>query len=103
MFVITTRTGLTSDLGRTLLGIESQRPCLRGDRRLSPCRDSVVCITATRSRPKPPAGSEGDLCLDPVRRALPLVLRVVTAVEDRTTQGRCDPRKEPSQAKRCCV
>src|ERR1019366_3273939 len=64
-----------------------------------------VCITATRSRPKPHAamrqscsqsGSEGDLCLDPVRRALPLVLRVVTAVEDRTTQGRCDPCKEPS-------
>src|ERR1035441_2644061 len=49
--VITTRTGLISDLGRTLPVVELQRHRIRVATRLSPCRDSVVCITATQSRP----------------------------------------------------
>jgi transposase InsO family protein len=47
---------------RTHLGLEKDTPGGRVaasapgvSTRLSPCRDSVVCITATRSRPKPPA------------------------------------------------
>src|SRR5664280_1871182 len=51
--VTTTRTGLISDLGRTPLVVELQRHRLRVATRLSLCRDSVVCITATQSRPKP--------------------------------------------------
>src|ERR1035438_110650 len=49
--VITTRTGLISDLGRTLPVVELQRHRIRVATRLSLCRDSVVCITATQSRP----------------------------------------------------
>src|ERR1017187_5535281 len=49
--VITTRTGLISDSGRTLPVVELQRHRIRVATRLSPCRDSVVCITATQSRP----------------------------------------------------
>src|ERR1017187_8363754 len=49
--VITTRTGLISDSGRTLLVVELQRHRRRVATRLSLCRDWVVCITATQSRP----------------------------------------------------
>ena len=49
--VTTTRTGLISDLGRTLLVVELQRHRRRVATRLSLCRDPVVCITATQSRP----------------------------------------------------
>src|SRR5664279_112972 len=49
--VITTMTGLISDAGRTLPVVELQRHRIRVATRLSPCRDSVVCITATQSRP----------------------------------------------------
>src|ERR1019366_5097826 len=49
--VITTRTGLISDLGRTLPVVELQRHRIRVATRLSLCRDWVVCITATQSRP----------------------------------------------------
>src|ERR1035441_2061299 len=49
--VITTRTGLISDSGRTPLVVEFQHQCLRIATRLSLCRDWVVCITATQSRP----------------------------------------------------
>jgi len=49
--VITTRTGLISDLGRTSLVVELQHHRLRLATRLSLCRDWVVCITATQSRP----------------------------------------------------
>ena len=51
--VTTTRTGLISDSGRTLPVVELQRHRLRVATRLSLCHDSVVCITATQSRPKP--------------------------------------------------
>src|ERR1039457_2663857 len=49
--VTTTRTGLISDSGRTLPVVELQRHRLRVATRLSLCRDWVVCITATQSRP----------------------------------------------------
>ena|ERR1017187_2330385 len=48
---ITTRTGLTSDLGRTLLAVESRRQRLRMVTTLFLCRDSVGCITAIQLRP----------------------------------------------------
>src|ERR1019366_5671075 len=49
--VITTRTGLISDSGRTLPVVELQHHRIRVATRLSLCRDWVVCITATQSRP----------------------------------------------------
>src|ERR1039458_4951731 len=49
--VTTTRIGLISDLRRTLPVVELQRHRIRVATRLSLCRDSVVCITATQSRP----------------------------------------------------
>src|ERR1035437_4562521 len=49
--VITTRTGLISDLGRTLPVVELRHQCLRIATRSYRCRDSVDCITAIQSRP----------------------------------------------------
>ena len=51
-YVRTTRIELTSDLGRTLLGVAFQPSCLRAAIRLSPCHDSSGCIIAILSRPK---------------------------------------------------
>src|ERR1019366_6055090 len=94
-FVITTRTGLISDLGRTLPVVEWQRPRLGVCTRLSPCRASVVCITATQSRPKPslamnstrsPSG-EGRYISGAVSRTLPLVSRTAFVVKDVTRES----------------
>src|SRR5664279_3545406 len=49
-FVITTRTGLISDLGRTLPVVEFQHQGLRIATRLFLCRDLMGCITAIQSR-----------------------------------------------------
>ena len=49
--VITMRTVLTSDWGRTLLVLEFQLQRLRLTIGLSPYHDSVVCTTAIQSRP----------------------------------------------------
>src|ERR1035441_8301892 len=77
-FVITTRPGLISDLGRTLPVVEFQHQGLRIATRLFLCHDLMGCITAIQSRLNNfqlrtrlvrCSGSDGDSRPDPGSRA----------------------------------
>src|ERR1022692_272846 len=96
--VITTRTGRISDSGRTLPVVELQRHRLRVATRLSLCRDSVVCITATQSRPNKFQLRTGLLrCQD--RREIHARMLAVEPLP--RASGDAQSGRRPRHAKRC--
>ena len=88
----TTRTELTLDLEKTLLAVEFQPQRLRLAVRLSPCHDSVGCITAMPSRLDTPVRTWCVCCQDgSTTYAWILAIRIARMIPDGSDTSKTNP------------